>query len=242
MNFLQTFRNLTPEEQALYDYLKGTFEFKARNLAIYKQAFTHRSFFRHEVKGETESNERLEFLGDAILGAVIADYLYLNFPDQSEGFLTKLRSKIVNRSHLNELSLKLGVHNFVQLSLGEHDKQDTINGNALEALVGAIYVDKGYDFAKAIIIEQILYHHVNIEELQHQTRDFKSILIEWGQKERRAIKFDTEDVPNEDGMLFKAICTVQDLFCSHGTGTSKKRAEQLAAKIAFQHLASADQT
>ncbi|MBI9036317.1 MAG: ribonuclease III, partial [Bacteroidales bacterium] len=143
----------------------------------------------HELNGVKISNERLEYLGDAILGAIVADYLFKLFPYKDEGFLTEMRSKIVSRAQLNKLSLKLGLDKLIQSNRESMNHYKSMQGDAFEAFVGALYLDKGYDFTRDILVDNIIRLHYNIDDLQKTEVNFKSRLIEWGQKEKKEVLF-----------------------------------------------------
>jgi ribonuclease-3 len=156
------------------------------NIELYKMAICHSS-----VAKESESNERLEYLGDAILGAVIAEYLFKKFPYKSEGFLTEIRSRIVNRESLNKLGKKIGLSKLVEYNSvrGSNFSHKSLHGDALEALVGAVYLDKGFNSCKRFILTRLINPHFDIEEIIENNLNFKSMLIEWAQKENKNIKF-----------------------------------------------------
>ncbi|MDZ7742533.1 MAG: ribonuclease III domain-containing protein [Bacteroidota bacterium] len=137
------------------------------------------------IKGVRLSNERLEYLGDAVLSSAIADYLFKKFPYKDEGFLTEMRSKIVNRAQLNKLSKKLGLDRFLESENDSKNLCKSINGDAFEALIGAMYLDRGYNFTRRIIIKRIINLHLDIDEIEKLENNYKSKLIEWSQKEKR---------------------------------------------------------
>jgi len=161
--------------------LKYILGFSPKSLSIYKQAFRHNSIAKEIKDGVKDSNERLEFLGDSVLSTIIADFLFKKYPYKDEGYLTKMRSKIVSRDHLNKLALKLGLNKLIVQS---HTTQQnaSMNGNAFEALVGAIFLDRGFSEAQNFILNRILKFHVDVEKIIETETDFKSKLIEWGQK------------------------------------------------------------
>jgi ribonuclease-3 len=169
----------------------------------------------------------LEFLGDSVLDLAVGEFLYLKYPTEGEGFLTKTRSKIVNRESLNRLALQLGLDKLLE-SKGEIGK--TALGNSLEALIGAIFLDQGWGNAKKFVITKLLNQLIDIEELVSQETDFKSIAIEKCQKEKKKIKFDTKPVQNNKIDTFESNLLIDGKSVSKGTGKSKKEAEQVAAK------------
>ena len=206
--------------------------FSPGNTALYELAFRHRSRAKEEGNRIKHSNERLEYLGDAILGAVVADFLFKKFPFREEGFLTEMRSKIVSREHLNKLSLKIGLGNFI-LNNPDNPRNRSMMGDAFEALIGAIYLDKGYITAQRFIVNRIIRHHIDIDELETKETNFKSRLIEWAQKEKKTASFElVDEVENGNNKLLKVHAIVDGEPCGTGMDSSKKKAEQIAAEQA----------
>ena len=209
------------------------------NIELYKLAVCHTSVAKETRAGIKNSNERLEYLGDAVLGAVIAEYLFKKFPYKTEGFLTEIRSRIVNRESLNSVGKKIGLSKVVEFNAGRSSgvTHKSLYGDALEALVGAIYLDKGFKSAKKFILHKIIQPHFDLEEIVQVNLNFKSILIEWAQKDNKAIKF---TIINEKGSThqkeFTAQVIIDDNPISTGKGHSKKKAEQAAAEKACQEL------
>jgi ribonuclease-3 len=197
-------------------------------ISLYKQAFIHKSTLLEEDKKPFESNERLEFLGDAILDAVISNYIYSKFPFKDEGFLTQLRSKLVRRQFLNNLAEKIGLTELVVSNLDRESK--SIYGDALEALIGAIYLDKGYKKAEAFILNKLLQNHVELNEVIENETDFKSRAIEWAQKNKLKFEFEIEDIENGQTKTYLAKLFIDNQLKGKGEAISKKRAEQLAAE------------
>jgi ribonuclease-3 len=198
------------------------------NISLYKLAFRHRA--SEEVRnGIKLSNERLEFLGDAILGAVIADLLFKKFPFKDEGFLTNMRSKIVNREHLNKLALKIGLDKFSIFESGQRSK--SIYGDALEAFIGAIYLDKGYNTSRKYILHHLIGNLVDIDELESIEVNFKSKLIEWAQREKKSITFELiDEIKNGNHKQLKVRVLLEGKEMASGIDYSKKKAEQMAAR------------
>lgn len=185
------------------------------------------------------NNERLEFLGDAILGAVIADFLYNRFPQQDEGFLTKNRSKLVNRAFLTRLTFDMGLNVFIDSNTTKNIDKSHIYGDALEALIGAIYLDRGFLQAKYFVTKKILSQFVNLNEIEQKDTNFKSQLIEWSQKNKKEVVFETtEEVAKDKSKppLFIAVVKVDNKIFGKGTGTSKKEAQQNAARETLKKL------
>ena len=184
------------------------------------------------------NNERLEYLGDAVLGAIVAEYLYNRFPRKDEGFLTQMRSRIVNRSFLTQLTFKLGLDIFVNSNTNSVNETSHIFGDVLEAFIGAIYLDVGYKGARKFVIKKVLSVHVDIHALEKSDTNYKSKLIEWGQKNKRAVEFDTQENPltSRDKMPFTSIIKVDGLIAGKGEGYSKKEAQQNSACKALINL------
>lgn len=179
------------------------------------------------------SNERLEFLGDALLNAIVAEHLFRRFPYKDEGFLTKLRSKIVSRNHLNNIAMKMGLQDMLTKDSGGYPGS-SIYGNALEALIGAVYLDTGYVRTKRFILNRIFVLYVDMDEVENTETDFKSKLIEWAQKERKSIEFKVmEEGRNADNKTFHIGLFVDQIIKAEASHTSKKRAEQIAAEKAW---------
>ncbi len=223
-------------DKALKQAVCNIVGFMPGNISLYKLAFMHRS--GGEIKnGIKISNERLEYLGDAVLGAVVAEVLFKKFPFKDEGFLTEMRSKIVNRVHFNRLGIKIGLEKLVQTSPDLNAKNRSLYGDAFEALVGAIYLDKGYEGARIFVIQRILKVHVDLDHLVNLEANFKSKLIEWAQKEKKSITFDlVEEIPATNGKLLKIKVYVDGIEKGTALDFSKKRAEQAAAEQACKEL------
>lgn len=214
--------------------------FYPRKLAPYNEALKHKSCARFE-NGENRfrNNERLEYLGDAVLGAVVSDILYEHYGGKQEGFLTTLRSKLVRRDTLNKLAVQMGLHKFVK-HVGPRTSAHNsyMNGNAFEAFIGAIYLDRGYSYCMKFMQEQVFKHYINIEKVAATEENFKSRLIEWCQKYQTEFAFNTEALPEEvnNTPKFRTIVTIEDIVCGEGTGYSKKESQQRAAKTAINQI------
>jgi len=209
------------------------------NLSLYRLAFRHKSVAQNVKKGVKNSNERLEFLGDAVLGSVVAEVLFKLYPFEDEGFLTELRSKIVNRGNLNQLARKLGFEQLIQYDnrMVNSTRQGSLLGDAFEALIGAIYLDKGYDFTKNFLVNHIIKSHIDIHKLEQTETNFKSKLIEWCQRHGKDITF--ELIENQDGesnKLFTVQASVDGEIMGQGKEFNKKNAEKLAAERACEAL------
>lgn len=203
-------------------------------------AFRHRSIAVELKNGTKNSNERLEFLGDAILGSVIAELLFKMYPYKDEGFLTEMRSKIVSRSNLNQLAKRLGLDELIEFDtriLSYSNKQGSLLGDTFEAMIGAIYMDKDYDFTRDFLITRIIKPHVDIHTLELTETNFKSKLIEWCQRHGKDISFDM--IPNAEGenaKLFTVQVTIDGENCGLGRDYNKKNAEKLAAEKSCEFL------
>jgi len=205
---------------------------------LYKEAMTHRSSSIRSKKGKWVNNERLEFLGDAILDAIVADILYKKFDNKKEGFLTSTRSRIVQRDTLNKIAVELGLDKIIVSSTRNLAHNTNIYGDALEALIGAIYLDQGYRVAKSFVFETLIKEHINIEKVLKSEVDFKSRLIEWGQKNRVDVLFEVTDSSYDvhNNPIFISCVKVANVEIGSGRGYSKKESHQKAAKVAIKKL------
>ena len=239
MNFIRKIvKPHNQEDEQLYNELKKLLNFSPRKINHYKKAFTHRSVQMTDSKGIPINYERLEFLGDSILGSVIAAYLYKKVPTGNEGYLTQMRSKIVSREHLNELGKDLNLIRFVKSNIDQANVGDNIHGNIFEALIGAIYLDKGYNTCHKFIFENVIVPYVDIEKLEGKITSYKGLIIEWCQKQKKKYSFDAyEDSGNETIKHFSVKISIDGELIAKGRATSKKKAEEQASKrvyFAFQ--------
>jgi len=229
--FADSLRAFFSADKDLSYAIKNIFGFVPGNIFLYQLAFRHKSVANESINGHKLSNERLEYLGDAILSAIVADYLFKKFPYKNEGFLTEMRSKIVSRASLNKLSQKMGVDKLVNFNGDGKSVFKSANGDAFEALIGAIYLDKGFLFTRTIIIKRIIDLHLDIDILQNSDFNFKSKLLEWGQKEKQIVEF---TVAGELGEGFKKQYLIQIRVNGEVLAEAKdfsiKGAEQLAAE------------
>ncbi|KAA6322929.1 Ribonuclease 3 [termite gut metagenome] len=213
--------------------------FYPRDIRIYEQALLHKSVFVLSEQGHQMNNERLEFLGDAILDAIIADILYNYFENKEEGFLTNTRSKIVQREMLNKLAMKLGLDKHIKSS-AHSSFHNTYNmyGNAFEALVGAIYIDQGYKQCKKFIEQRIIKPYIDLEQLSRKDVNFKSKLIEWCQKRKVEISFELIEqfFDNQSNSIFQTEVLIEGLSAGIGSGYSKKESQQHAAQMALKKI------
>jgi ribonuclease-3 len=208
--------------------------FKPKKIKPYITAFTHRSLNLKNEKGHSVNYERLEFLGDAMLSAVIADHLYIEVPSGDEGYLTKMRSKIVSREHLNELGEALNLINLINSKIPKAQFGRNIHGNLFEALVGAIFLDRGYKSCEKFIYKTIIIPHVDIPKLEGKVISYKSLLIEWCQKEKKTFTYNVYDDTGIDELRHFAVkLLISEKVVAKARATSKKKAEEKASKRAF---------
>lgn len=224
---------LFSKDKALYEKFRSIVGKRPLNISLYQQAVRHVSASNLNQKGIRESYERLEFLGDSILGMVVAELLFKKFPYREEGFLTETRAKIVNRESLNLLAKKIGLHQLVKFNKhrGTNLSHKSVFGDSLEALIGAIYLDRGFRFSKKFILTKLIEPHFDIEEVTQTTSNYKSKIIEWAQKENKSLKFEIVQ-SNEEGRSkqFVTQVVIEDKPMGLGYGFSKKKAEQDAAQ------------
>lgn len=192
----------------------------------------HSSVAATNNRGIKNSYERLEYLGDAILGMIVAEYLYLTYPFKEEGFLTEIRAKIVNRESLNRLGQKIGLRELVQYQQSSRAHR-SVYGDCMEALIGAVYLDHGFKFCKRFVMRKLIKPHYDLEELISTITNFKSRLLEWSQKENKDLRFEIID---EEDRKFTAQVFLNDAPMAKGFGFSKKKAEQDAAQKTYEQL------
>lgn len=212
--------------------------FFPRRVSYYRLAFLPKSALQKHPSGVRLNNERLEYLGDAVLDAIVADYLYSRFPEGDEGFMTKLRARIVKRKTLNNLATKMEIPGMITQSSSSGNKSKHLYGNALEALLGAIYIDRGYKAAKKFFIRKIMEKHIDLVELVKKDPDYKSRIIEWAQKNRMEIVFESleEHLSGVKSPSFVSTISLEGLPRGTGRGGSKKDAEQQAARKALEDI------
>jgi ribonuclease-3 len=209
-----------------------------RNLSLYRLAFIPKSALQKNPSGNHLNNERLEYLGDAVLDAIVADHLFNRFPDGDEGFMTKLRARIVKRKHLDYLAIKIQIPELIITGAPTSSKSKHIYGNTFEALIGAIYLDLGYGAAKKFFDRKVMRRHIDLDQLAQKDPDYKSRIIEWTQKNKVVITFESEEEHISGG---KSPSFVSKIFLNEvekgiGRGDSKKEAEQQAAKAALKSI------
>lgn len=215
--------------------LKDILGYCPNNIEYYKIAFIHKSASFFDKNGSIINNERLEFLGDAVLSSVTADLLFHKFPDQDEGFMTQMRSRIVSGENLNRLAKKIGINSLIVSNMDSSNPKKNIFGDAFEALIGAVYLDKGYKNAMNFIVNNIINHYVDLEELETNDKNFKSQLIEWGQKVKKDVSFYT-DLESYNSKIFVSYVKIENQVFGSGNGKSKKEAEQNAAKVTLSKV------
>lgn len=212
--------------------------YKPSNPLLYQLAFRHTSASKAlNFNGFKESNERLEFLGDAVLGMVVAEYLFKKYPFKDEGFLTEIRSRIVNRESLNNLAKKIGLDKMIEFDGQRNFQRSSMFGDAMEALIGAIYLDKGFTASKKFIITKLLSNHFDLDDVVATNSNFKSILLSWAQADGKKVEFNIiEENGKNHSKEFVAQVVVDGDILSKGTGWNKKKAEQDASRRACDSL------
>ena len=220
--------------------LRNILGFLPRDIRLYQTALMHKSLTLRE-KGEKHiNNERLEYLGDAVLSAVVADILYQRYPNKQEGFLTTLRSKLVRRDTLNKLAVQMGLDKLVLYNGRATSAHNSyMNGNAFEAFFGAIYLDRGYEYCMSFARDVIFKKYINIEEVSKTEENYKSKLIEWCQKYQFEFKFDIVSqkiLQDRNTPKFVSRVTIEGVYCGTGDGYSKKESHQKAAQQAYKHI------
>jgi len=237
-NIIDRIRLPFRKEKELYSSLYAVIGFYPRNISYYKQALMHKSVRQRNSKGRPVNNERLEFLGDAILDAIVGDIVYNHFRGKREGFLTNTRSKIVQRDTLNRLAQETGVSRLIKSNQHTFSHNSYMEGNAFEALVGAIYLDRGYNACMRFMQKRILSQLINIDKVAYKEVNFKSKLIEWCQKNRIKIDFVLLDEKKDENCspMFKYQIKVEGLDGGLGEGYSKKESQQAASKKTLNML------
>lgn len=235
MRFASKIFNSHPSEDGnFFLEMKKVLGFKPKSIDIYRKVFVHRSMNRKDALGNPLNYERLEFLGDAMLGTIISKYLYKTVPEGDEGYLTKMRSKIVSRKHLNQLGMDLGLISFVESRIPKDHFGENIHGNVFEALIGAIYLDRGYKYCERFIQQKVIEPHVDIEQLESKVMSYKSLIIEWCQKQKKSFQFEIyEDTGNDTVRHYSVRLYIDQRMLAKGRATSKKKAEEKAARRAF---------
>ena len=235
MNYIQNIFNARQNKNnPLFSALEPILGFRPKTVGFYERAFTHRSTKLKDSQGNAFNYERLEYVGDAILGAVIADYLYKSVPGANEGYLTKMRSKIVSRGYLNKIGKEMGLMPLMRSNLALSKFGQNTHGNLLEALVGAVFLDKGFKPCKQFIYKCIIEPYVDISLLEGKITSYKSLLVEWCQKEKNTLRFNCE---KDDGVEvfkhFSVTLLINDKVIAKARGTSRKKAEEKACHRAY---------
>ncbi len=228
------FKRRSGNDNSLIVSLKKITKFKPTKHLYYEKAFTHRSTNRKDELGNPISYERLEFLGDAILSSVVAHYLFDKAPSGDEGYLTKMRSKVVSRDHLNEIGKELELSKLMHSKIPISQFGENIHGNLFEALIGAVFLDKGYIVCERFIYRTVITPHVNIESLEGKIISYKSYIIEWCQKEKKTFYFENEkDLGNDLLKHFSVKLRIEGKVIAKARATSKKKAEEKVSKRAY---------
>lgn len=232
--FTSRLLHLFSPNKELVSQLEHLLGFTPKHIPYYQLALMHRS----KIEEIAQNNERLEFLGDAILGSIIADYLFKKYPYETEGYLTEMRSRIVRRETLNNIALRMGLQKLVQYN--QNDKglsRSHIFGNALEAMIGAVYLDQGFHKTKSYILKQIVKPYIDIEALENSDTNYKNQFLSWAQKNNHEVSFDTVDEKTEGTRkVFTIAISLNGDIVSEGSGFNKKEAGQVAAQAAIDKL------
>lgn len=233
--FFSFFKSYSPRQKQLKQYLQIKWGVQPREIVWYEKALRHKSVIGSGKYEHLDCNERLELLGDAVLDTVITEFLFKRYPSSNEGSLTKLRSRIVNRGTLGDVGKASELHTVIEARIGNEDSMDKIVGNALEAWLGAIYIDRGFKVAKKSIEHYLIPKYIDIESIVEQSYDFKSKLIEWAQREKKKINFNTSNNTDED-QCFSCAVVVNEVLLATAKEKSKKKAEQRASELACTQL------
>jgi ribonuclease III len=237
-NFIDRIKLPFRKEKELYLSLYTILGFYPRNIELYQMALSHKSIHFKNKKGKPVNNERLEFLGDAILDAIVGDIVYKHFPGKREGFLTNTRSKLVQRETLNKIAQEIGLSRLIYSSGRNFSHNSYMAGNAFEALIGALYLDRGYNLCMRFMQEKILTKMVNIDTVAYKEVNFKSRLIEWAQKNKMNIAFNLLEQKKDDegNPVFKYCVVIEGIKCNSASGFSKKESQQLASEETLECL------
>ncbi len=237
-NFIDKLKLPFRKEKELYSSLFTIFGFYPHDISYYKQALMHKSIAKRNAKGRPINNERLEFLGDAILDAIVGDIVYKHFEGKREGFLTNTRSKIVQRETLNRLAQEIGISQLIMSNGHTSSHNSYMEGNAFEALVGAMYLDRGYEACMRFMQKRILAQLINLDKVAYKEVNFKSKLIEWCQKNRVQLDFELVEQKRDENNspMFTYRAKIEGILSGEGKGYSKKESQQQASKFALQNL------
>ena len=237
-NAISLIKLLFVKDKELYVFIHRITGYYPRDIKLYQLAMVHRSKPVKQPNGRWANNERLEYLGDAVLDTVVGDFLYTTFPNKHEGFLTSTRAKIVQRESLNRIGNTLHLDSHVHAMMHTSSHNSYISGNALEALVGAVYLDQGYKRCRSFIINRLIKQHFNLNELVKTEQNFKSRLIEWTQKYHVTIEYELVDSysDSDKNPVFRTAVILGGIYASDAVGYSKKEAHQAASKKALDRL------
>ena len=237
-NQIDKIRLLFRKDRESYFCFYKILGFFPRNIRFYQQALLHKSTSVRSEKGRPLNNERLEFLGDAILDAIVGDIVYKHFEGRREGFLTNTRSKIVQRETLNKLAVEIGLDKLVKYSTRSSSHNSYMYGNAFEALIGAIYLDQGYERCKQFMEEKILKNYIDLDKMSRKEVNFKAKLIEWSQKNKMEVSFELieQSLDRDYNPMFHTEVLIENLPAGTGTGYSKKESQQNAAQMALKKI------
>ena len=237
-NQIDKIRLLFRKDRESYFCFYRILGFFPRNIKVYQQALLHKSISMRSEKGRPINNERLEFLGDAILDAIVGDIVFKHFEGRREGFLTNTRSKIVQRETLNKLAVEIGLDKLVKYSTRSSSHNSYMYGNAFEAFIGAIYLDQGYDRCKQFMEEKIFRNYIDLDKMSRKEVNFKSKLIEWSQKNKMEVSFELIEqfLDEEHNPMFHTEVRIEGVSAGTGTGYSKKESQQNAAQTALKKL------
>lgn len=237
-NIIDRIRLPFRKEKELYSSLYDIIGFYPHDISFYKLALMHKSVMRRNAKGKPVNNERLEFLGDAILDAIVGDIVYQHFPGKREGFLTNTRSKLVQRDTLNKLAQEMGINQLILSSGHTSSHNSYMGGNAFEALVGAIYLDQGYNACMRFMNKRILAQMINIDKVAYKEVNFKSKLIEWSQKNKVRLSYEQvlQEKDKNGNPIFEFKVVLEGVDGCSGRGFSKKESQQLASKLTLDKL------
>jgi ribonuclease III len=226
------------DRQAFSSSLKKIFGFRPINLKLYEIAFIHRSATLTLPNGRKVNNERLEYLGDAVLDAILSDFLFEKFPGASEGFMTKIRSRIVNRDVLNQLGISMGINKILVSNISSANPTKNLYGDALEALIGSLFLDKGFRKTKKLFIRRVLNRYLDIDKIIATDTDYKSLVFEWVQKHKANLMFDYNEEYdfNSKKSVFTTSLSINKELYGKGQGDSKKEAEQEASGQAWKRI------
>ena len=226
------------KNKELSRYLKNILGYHVTHLNIYEQAFVHRSYHPHDSKLTELNNERLEYLGDAVLSTIIADFLFKKYPHAQEGFLTNMRSKLVSRDHLNRLGSKIGLNKFVIYNGNSEHMPSSVSGNTFEAFVGAIFIDKGYNKTKKIVLNRIFDLYVDLDAIEKEDHNYKGKLLQYAQKYKQTLEYKTvkEETVAYGRKEYVVYVFLNDQFIAEGCDHNIKSAQQNAAMAACEHF------